>query len=500
MRGGLAMLALGMLGLATAGSAAEVATEHILVKFKSDEVAARALSRAAGLRDLAATLDLPAGAELREPAVNALLRSKDKTAVDALNLDRFLYLDLPSGLSVEEAIRRVSESPRVEYAEPDGIGTGGATPDDPDYASQWHHANATTPSASIQTPLAWDITTGSTNVILAVLDTGLTSTMDFTNRTVAGYNFAYMNADTTDDHGHGTAVAGVAAATGNNATRVAGVDWNCRILPVKVLNSGNSGLYSWWAQGVDFAVANGAKIINLSAGGSTTSATLTAAITSAIAQGVIFVTITHNDGSGTIRYPGRLTNCITVGATDTQDRRAVFSNYGSQIDLCAPGTNIYTVSRTGTLSYGWGTSFSAPQVAGVCGLLAALRPDLTHEQARQLLCAGAEDQVGDATDTAGFDNYHGWGRLNAYHSLLLGQMQLDPPTNTAGTATFTWTSPANASNKQPIQIQSCDAPDAGWGASWTTNGIFYATNRSAWSDTNAWTGPRFYRLELRPLP
>lgn len=497
---GRTILFLTLLGTAEWCGGADMAQDHILVKFKPDGMKTRTLSRAEGLKNLAATLDLPAGTVLREPAVNALLYSKDKATVDAVNLDRFLYLDLPPGLSVDEAVRRVSENPQVEYAEPDGIGTGGVTPNDPDYIDQWHHSNIMKPSASIQTPRAWDITTGSTNVILAVLDTGLTSSTDFTNRTVAGYNFAYTNADTTDDHGHGTAVAGVAAATGNNATRAAGVDWNCRIMPVKVLNSGNSGLYSWWAQGVDFAVVNGAKIINLSAGGSTTSATLTASITNAIAQGVIFVTITHNDGSGTIRYPGRLTNCITVGATDTQDRRAVFSNYGAQIDLCAPGTNIYTVSRTGTLSYWWGTSFAAPQVAGVCGLLAALRPDLTHEQARQLLCAGAEDQVGGAADTAGFDNYHGWGRLNAYHSLLLAQMQLDPPTNAAGTATFTWTSPANASNKQPIQIQSCDILDAGWGASWTTNGILYATNRSTWSDTNAWTGPRFYRLELRPLP
>jgi subtilisin family serine protease len=135
----------------------------------------------------------------------------------------------------------------------------------PVFSTQWHHRNGTKPSAAIQTPAAWDITQGTTNIIVAVLDSGLGVSAEFTGRLVPGYNFAYGNTNTTDDHGHGSAVAGTLAANGNNGTVGAGVDWRCRIMPVKVLDSNNVGFYSDWAQAVDFAVNNGAEVINLSA-------------------------------------------------------------------------------------------------------------------------------------------------------------------------------------------------------------------------------------------
>jgi subtilisin family serine protease len=479
-----------------AGNAAPTyATGHILVKFKPEVRAQLRSTRLAdGLPELLARLQLPAAARLEEPAVNRVLRG----AVEGgLNLENFFYLGLPPGLTAEECVRRVAANPWVEYAEPDGIGEGGLIPNDANFSSQWHHQNVAKPSASIQTPAAWDITQGSSNVIVAVLDTGLSSSAEFTGRVVTGYNFAYTNANTTDDHGHGTAVAGALAANANNSAVVAGVDWWCRLMPVKVLDSNNSGLYSWWIQAIDFAVNNGAKVINLSAGGSATSSGVTRAITNAIARGVIFVTITHNQG-GAITYPGNLTNCITVGATDAQDRRTGFSNYGPQIDLCAPGTNIYTVSRTGTLNYWWGTSFSAPLVSGVCGLLAALRPEITHDEARLLLCAGAEDRVGDATDTAGFDNYYGWGRLNAYHSLLLAQTRVDQIGWSNGVVRFSWLSPANASNKQPYQVQFRNGLIGAWTTSMNTSFV-YGTNRTSWTETNG-AGMRYYRVRVRPLP
>ena len=401
---------------------------------------------------------------------------------------------------MERCVQELAAHPWVDYAEPDGLGTGGVLPNDPNFGSQWHHRNVAKPSASIQTPLAWDITQGSTNVLIAVLDSGLSPSAEFEGRTVPGYNFAYGNTDTTDDHGHGTAVAGTAAATANNSTLVAGVDWRCRIMPVKVLDSGNSGLYSWWAQAIDFAVGSGARIINLSAGGSGSDSTLTRAITNAIAAGVIFVTITHNDGTGTIRFPGNLTNCITVGATDAQDRRAGFSNYGPQIDLCAPGTNIYTVGATGVLQTWWGTSFSAPQVAGVCGLLVSVVPDLSPADARLLLCAGADDGVGDATDTPGFDNYHGWGRLNAYNSLLLARTRVDQVTRSNQLVRLSWRSPPNASNKQPCQVQFTTALTGPWTTATASSAYTLSGTRTSWPDTNATAGTRYYRVRLRPLP
>jgi subtilisin family serine protease len=486
-------------------AASGVAPDHIIVKFKPSVAGGlKAATKNEKLEELRNALSLPPGAMLDEPVVNHLLREHRVAAPDAppatVNLDRFLYLRVPPGLPVDECVRRVQRHPWVEYAEPDGVGTGGSVPNDPSFSSQWHHRNLAKPPASIQTTLAWDITQGSTNVIVAILDTGLSSSAEFTGRLVTGYNFAYTNSNTTDDQGHGTAVAGTVAANANNSTLVAGVDWRCRLMPVKVLDSGNYGLYSWWAQGIDYAVGNGAKVINLSAGGSGSSTTLTRAITNAIAHGVIFVTITHNDGTGVITYPGNLTNCITAGATDAQDRRTSFSNYGPQIDLCAPGTNIYTVSRTGTLQYWWGTSFSAPQVAGVCALLASLRPTISHDEARLLLCAGADDGVGDATDTPGFDNYHGWGRLNAYSSLLLAQTRVDRAGWSNGLFQLSWSSPPNASNKQPYQVEFKSALTDSWTVSTGAAAFAYSTNRTFWSDTNLTSNARYYRVGLRTLP
>jgi hypothetical protein len=271
-------------------------------------------------------------------------------------------------------------------------------------------------------------------------------------------------------------------------------------MPVKVLDSNNVGLYSWWAQGIDFAVNNGAKVINLSAGGSTSSTAISSAITNAIAHGVIFVTITHNDGSGFIRFPGNFARCITVGATSAQDSRVPFSNYGPQIDLCAPGTNIFTVSRNGTLTYWWGTSLSAPLAAGVCSLIASLRPAISHDEARLLLCAGADDGVGDSEDTPGFDDYYGWGRLNALNSLVLAQTSVDQVGWTNGAVQLSWRSPGNASNKQPYIVQFKDSLTGPWIDATNATAFSYQTNRTFWTDTNASGGSRFYRVQLRPLP
>jgi uncharacterized repeat protein (TIGR01451 family) len=408
------------------------ATDHVVVQFNAQAVAAfRGQPRLQALSKLASSLPLPAGSVLEETALSQWLRKRGPNrrgpgAAEEVDFSRFLYLRLPPGLTVPQCLARLRGHPWIDYVEPDGLGSGGEIiPDDPNFAQQWHHRNLAHPGADIRTPAAWEITTGSSHVIVAVLDTGLNVSLpEFEGRVVPGYDFVNQDDDPADDFGHGTAVTGTLAATANNGVLVAGVDWRCRIMPVKVLDAMNNGLYSWWAQGVDFAVSNGCKVINLSAGGSGSSTALTRAITNAIAQGVIFVTITHNDGVSLIRYPGNLPESITVGATDQQDRRAGFSNFGPEIDLVAPGVSIYTVSYVSGGTVWNGTSFAAPQVAGVCSLLAALRPGLTQEEARRFLTLGADDQVGDATDLPGFDDYYGYGRLNALNTLQLGTENL----------------------------------------------------------------------------
>jgi hypothetical protein len=486
-------------GLEAASSPSPFAQDHILVKLRPQALPApRASPAASFLSSIVSGLGLPAGARLEEPAVSRLLREERSKGGALVNLDRFLYLYLPPGVSAQDAVQRISWHPWVEYAELDGAGTGGLVPNDPLFPQQWHHTNSVKPGADIHTPSAWDVAQGSSNVLVAVLDTGLAGSLsEFSGRVVPGYNFAYSNTNTADDYGHGTAVAGVMCANANNAVLGAGVDWRCRLMPIKVLDQNNFGYYSWWAQGIDYAVSHGAKVLNLSAGGSTSDTTLTLSISNAIASGAIFVTITHNDGAGVIRFPGNLPMCITVGATDQNDRRAGFSNYGPQIDLVAPGTNMLTVGMSGGAETWWGTSFSAPQVAGVCSILAALRPGLNQDQARALVCAGAEDGVGDATDTPGFDIYYGWGRLNAYNSVLLAQTHIDQTIPLAGGGVvLSWPSPPNAGNRQPYRVATTASLTSSWFLQTNTTGFGYTSTRTYWTNSAPSASSGFYRVQI----
>ena len=478
---------------------ASFAADHFIVKFKPDALAGFvgvAGGEKSWLRD---RLQLGNGTELIEDAfVHAIDPARKDSRPD---LSRFLHVKLPAGADVLTAVAQAARQPGVEYAEPDGTGTGAATtPNDPNFASQWHHLNAAR-SGSFQPDIhsteAWDITTGSTNIIVAVLDTGLAPQTEFTNRTVAGYDFVNLDTDPADDHGHGTAVSGVIAANANNGVRIAGVNWKCRLMPLKVLDSANSGFYSAWTSAIDWAVTNGAKVINLSAGGSTTSTTLTRAITNAIAKGVIFVTITHNDSTNIVRFPGSLTNCITVGSTDSQDRRSTFSNWGPQNDMVAPGTSIATLSTGGALSIWSGTSFAAPQVAGVAALLCSVRPELTHDQVAKLLYAGADDRVGDTNDVAGYDQQYGWGRLNSFNSLVLAGTRATARV-TNGQAVLNWRSPPNASNRLPYRVESALSVLGPWTAITAASNFTYAATNTTWRDPGTASSNRFYRVSIQP--
>ena len=294
------------------------------------------------------------------------------------------------------------------------------------------------------------------------------------------------------------------AANASYGVSGCGVDWHCRIMPIKVFDADNHGLYSSWAQAIDYAVSNGCKVINLSGGGTEFGRTVQRAITNAIAHGVIFVTAAGNGGATNLSFPGYLREPITVGATDAQDRRAFFSNSGPQLDLVAPGLDVVTVGLTGEQEWVRGTSFSTPLVSGVCTLLAALRPDLTQADARLLLCLGAEDAVGGPTDTPGFDPFHGWGRLNAYHTLLLATTRIDSVQRHHDTTELTWRAPANASDKRPYQVEFKPGSGNPWMVITQSARFEYNEDRAVWeseSSTATTVGRAgFYRLTLRPLP
>jgi subtilisin family serine protease len=407
----------------------------------------------------------------------------------------FVHLEVETPSALFSAFDSLSTKLKgLATVELDGAGSGGGTPSDPSYSLQWHHQ-------TIDSQPAWDITQGNDSIIVAVLDTGVNGSLsEFSGRIVSGYDYANNDSNPSDDHGHGTAVAGVIAANANNGVLVAGVDWRCRLMPVKVLDSSNWGYYSWWASGVNYARNNGARVINLSAGGTGSSTALTSAINNAISAGVVFVTVTQNDGVGSVSYPGSLPQAITVGATERNDAKTSFSNWGPQIDIVAPGRDIYTVNRYGNLDWWWGTSFAAPQVAGAAALLLSLNRDLDQNSIADYLVAGAEDGVGDSQDVVGFDNYYGWGRLNFYNSIILARTATDIEVLPSKNVRLRWRPSPNAASKKPYEIR------------WSDNMVTWHTIQSPsisfsseaeWVDDGSETGvapveaeKRFYRLQI----
>ena len=427
------------------------AKDRILVKFK-DPATIKLFkgARKTKLSQLSQRLGLPEGVTIENGGYSKLEARAAGKAEDLAVLDFKSYqvAQLHGSIGLDECLRLLQNHPFLEYAELDGLVFADRTvPSDPQYSQQWHHDQ-------IEMPLAWDFTQGSASVTVAVLDTGVKlNREEFSGRLVPGFDFANFDSNANDDNGHGTAVAGILAANANNAAFFAGVDWKCRIMPVKVLDNEGTGIDSAIADGIDFAVANGAKVMNLSLGrGGPSNQTVVNAIRAAVSQGVVFVASSGNDGERGVIFPANVTEAIAVGATNRDDTITSFSNWGSELDLVAPGQEIYTFNifaRPGTTAFLQGTSFSAPLVAGVASLIAATNPDLSSAAIRSILCDSADDQVGDQRDTPGFDEYHGCGRLNAKRAL---QIALDVPDIDLAITNLAF-SPSNIqSGQQPTSV------------------------------------------------
>jgi thermitase len=279
---------------------------------------------------------------------------------------------------------------------------------------------------------AWNVTTGYSGTIVAIVDSGLTiSHTEFAGRIVAGYDFVNGDADPTDDHGHGTHVAGIIGAA-LDGQGTAGVCPGCSIMPIKVLNANNAGTWGGVAKGVLYAVDNGARVINLSLGATVSSLTLENAITYAHEHGVIVVAAAGNAASSAPFYPAALEHVVAVSATNKQDALWVLSNTGDHIDLAAPGYRIYSTYKDfgcGTgYTYMSGTSMAAPYVAGLAGLVISQDETLTGEAVIALMQDNADD-LGDPGSDANF----GAGRINAYWTLVAANGGIEPePENPDG--------------------------------------------------------------------
>ncbi len=317
--------------------------------------------------------------------------------------------------TVEAWVAAYGRNPNVEYAEPNYIAYAIGIPNDTYFGKQWG-------MTKIRAPEAWGVTTGNSGVKIAILDTGIYQNHEDLKGKIAG-NRNFTNSPTVDDrYGHGTHVAGIAAAATNNGKGVAGVGYDSRLLNVKVLNDQGSGYYSWVANGIIWAADNGAKVINMSLGGSSSSSTLENAVNYAWSKGVVLVAAAGNSGNSSPLYPAYYKNCIAVAATDKNDAKASWSNFGEWVDVAAPGVDIFStlpnhknyISRTygKSLNYDYlsGTSMATPHVAGLAALVWATGYGTSNASVRNRIESTADKIPGTGT-------YWTYGRINAYNAV-----------------------------------------------------------------------------------
>lgn len=298
----------------------------------------------------------------------------------------------------------------IEYVEPNYLVQAAFVPNDPSYSSQWY-------LPKIQAPAAWDITRGSSSIVIAIIDTGVDKAhSDLKNKLVAGYDFVNNDADPNDDHGHGTHCAGIAAGITNNRLGIAGVGFNCKIMPVKVLGAGGSGSSASVAAGMRWAAERGARVLSLSLGGSADSQLIRDAAAEAEARGATVVAAAGNSASNIPSYPAAIPSVLAVAATDNQDRQTWYTNFGSWVDVAAPGgagvgssasQEIYSTWRGNSYRSIYGTSMACPAVAGIAGLLLSVNSSLQPGQVREAI-EGSCDPIGAWIRT---------GRVNARRAL-----------------------------------------------------------------------------------
>ncbi len=309
----------------------------------------------------------------------------------------------------------------IHHVEQDRVVTGSLIIDEP----ALNNVDLSYGMSRIDAVGAWNVTIGITEVIVAVVDTGLNMEHpEFAGRYVPGYDFINDDDDPTDDHGHGTHVSGIIAAA-LNGVGTAGVCPNCRIMPLKALNANNAGSWSTVAQGILFAVDQGAKVVNLSLGATVSSYTLEAAIDYAAEHDVVVVAAAGNSASSTPYYPAAIDYVVAVSATDKDDLLWPLSNTGTHIDVSAPGQRIYStyhiLDNNGGYALMTGTSMAAPFVSGLAGLIFSQDPTRPASEVIDLITGNADD-LGDA----GRDDCFGYGRVNAHHTLVAANDGVDP--------------------------------------------------------------------------
>jgi len=324
--------------------------------------------------------------------------------------------------TAQEVVNRIlaETGDLIEYAEVDMLVPLAYTPNDPSLSNSWH-------LNKINAPLAWDSSQGE-GVVIAIADTGVNCNhVDLADNCVSGWNTVSNNDNTSDIHGHGTAVAGAAAQMGDNAVGSAGVAYKAKIMPMRVTDSPDGwATYSAIASAFTWAADRGAKVASASFSGVCSSASILSASQYLRSKGGIAVGAAGNDGTDPGFANSEFITCVS--STNSNDTRTSWSNYGAFIDAATPGASIYTTLIGGGYGSVSGTSISAPMAAGIYALIFATNPALTPLQADSILFSSADD-LGEA----GWDKYYGHGRINAGGAVSLAQATIGtqdtvPPT------------------------------------------------------------------------
>src|SRR3989344_4874056 len=349
-------------------------------------------------------------------------RAQVISKLDALGV---LVVEIPQ-TAEEKIVTALSRNPHVEYAELDYIAEAFFVPNDTYFTNkQWGLENTGqtiqgstgTVDADIDGSTAWETTQGGVKV--AILDTGIDQDHeDVSAKVILQRNFT--DSPTIDDlYGHGTHVGGIVAAITQNNLGVAGSCPNCQLMNGKVLNDSGSGAYSCIANGITWAADSGAKVINMSLGGSVKSGTLERAVNYAWNKGVVVVAAAGNSANPSKTYPGAYINVIAVAATNNKDQKASFSSYGAKwVDVAAPGENIfstfpnhpYKINKSLSYDFGSGTSMATPMTSAVAALIWSTPYGTSASMVRNRLQATADKIPGTGT-------YWSAGRVNAANAI-----------------------------------------------------------------------------------
>ena len=371
-------------------------------------------------------------AQLGIASVDAVFQAYGVTSVEQLfpdtpeqGLDAIYKVRFPADRAVLEMVAALSGDPSVRFAEPNHLyhlsDTTVAAPDDALYTMQWHLNNTGQTGgragADLHAADAWAVTTGSADVLIAVIDSGIDYRHDDLDdgrvRTDIDWDYVNGDDDAMDDDGHGTHVAGSIAAESNNGIGVTGLMWQASLVPYKVCDRTGSCATDAIAKAIRQAAHFDVDVINMSLGGSCSQTIADAVNYAYFDHGMVIVAAAGNSGAG-VSYPAAFPPVIAVGAVDYNDRIAYFSSFGPEIDVVAPGVNVLsTIPYNGYESYS-GTSMASPQVVAVVGLILAQHPGIDNDVVRALVRQAVDD-----LGAVGFDNRYGYGRINAAKAVTL---------------------------------------------------------------------------------